>query len=189
MKNLTIAFVLSFFVVAPSFAADDNWYSGITLGRSKTSVPLGGVLTRSSDNVFGVLLGYKLDKNIDVEAFYTIAGKSAGYDIGSTQRYSAYTDSIGIVGVGTLPMTKAFSLYGKFGHAATNTTVASSGAGGFEGQTRGRMTFGLGLKYDVSPDVGVRFGCDRYGAAMINATGDQIKFNAHVCSLGVLHKM
>lgn len=197
MKKLTVAVLLSSFVAAPAFAADTSWYGGINVGRSKTSVPLGTVLARSGDNVFGALVGYKLDKNLSAEVFYTSAGKSAWYDSGNTQRSSAYTDAAGIVGVGMLPLSDTFSLYGKLGYASTNTTLACTviatgvdcAANGPKGDTRGRATFGFGLKFDASPDVGVRFGCDRYGAAITSAIGDKIKFNSHICSVGALFKL
>jgi opacity protein-like surface antigen len=83
-----------------------------------------------------------------------------------------------------MPMSDTLSLYGKLGYASTKTSISGGGA---TGATRGAATYGLGLQYNVSPAVGIRFGWDRYGAA-VNSGGVKSNFNANVVGVGAVMK-
>lgn len=196
MKKIAIAALLSAVVAAPAFAADNGFYAGVTLGRSSTSAATGAVLSKSSDTVFGILGGYQFTKNWGAEAFYTGAGKWTGQDTAGLANFSGKTDTWGIVGTGTLPLSDAFSLYGKLGYASTKTTLsctviiggAACGAAGATNATRGAATYGLGAIYNVTPAVGIRLGWDRYGAAVTSPNGAKNNYNANVYSLGATYK-
>ena len=199
MKKIAIAALLSAVVAAPAFAADNGFYIGADLGRSSTSAAAGAVLTKSSDTVFGVLAGYQFTKNWGAEAFYTGAGKWTAQDTAGLANVNGKADTWGVVGTGTLPLSDAFSLYGKLGYASTKTTVSCSviiggaacGNAGPSNATRGAATYGLGAIYNVTPAVGIRFGWDRYGAAVtnsVNGGGAKNNYNANVYSLAATYK-
>ncbi len=197
MKKIAIAALLSAITAAPAFAADEGFYAGVTLGRSSTSAAAGAVLTKSTDTVLGVLGGYQLTKNWGAEAFYTGAGKWAVVNaVPATATASGKADAWGINAVGTLPLSDAFSLYGKLGYASTKTTLSCSviatgaacGALGPTGATRGAATYGLGGTYNVTPAIGIRFGWDRYGAAVTNTAGAKSNYNSNVYSLAGVFK-
>ncbi len=183
MKKITAALLLSAAVAAPAFAADNGFYAGVTLGRSSVGTPAVAVIgasTKSTDTVFGALVGYQINRNVGVEAQFAGAGKFA------TASTSAKADTFGANVVGTLPVSNAFGLYGKLGYASTKSSVSSTVAG-VAGATRGAATYGLGGVYNATPAVGIRFGWDRYGAAIASAGAKQ-NYNSNVYSLGAVFK-
>ena len=189
MKKIAIAALLSAVVAAPAFAADNGFYAGVTVGGSKTSNPYPGMaMTKSSDTVAGVLAGYQFTKNWGAEVFYTGAGKFSATSGGITG--SGKADVYGIVGTGTLPLSDAFSLYGKLGYARAKTTTSIPAGFALTGATRAAATYGLGAIYNLTPAVGIRLGWDRYAAATQSgvALGAKDNFNADVYSLGATYK-
>lgn len=193
MKKIAAVLLLSAAVAAPAFAADNGFYAGVTLGRSRTNTLVSGAtMTKSNDTVGGVLAGYQFTRNWGAEAFYTGAGKySATGNVGAmTLTGSGKADSFGAVAVGTVPLSDAFSLYGKLGVARTKTSAIGTivGLGSISiGATRSTATYGLGGQYNATPAVGVRFGWDRYGATH-DVVGTKFDFNTNVYSLGAVFK-
>lgn len=183
MKKIAIATLLSAFIAAPAFAADDGFYVGVGLGRSSVGIPTVaaiGAAIKSTDTVFGAQAGYQFNKHIAVEAQYSGAGKF------TTTNTSAKADTFALSAVGTLPVSDSFSLYGKLGYGSTKSSVSSTAAG-VTGATRGTATYGLGMQYNATPGIGVRFGWDRYGAAITSAGAKQ-NYNSNVYSLGAVFK-
>lgn len=190
MKKIAAAVLLSAFVAAPAFAADNGFYAGVDLGRSSTGALTGVNMTKSTDTVLGVLGGYQFTKNWGAEAFYTGAGKWTGTGSISGAAASGKVDAWGLVGVGTLPLSDAFSLYGKLGYANAKNSASAVLAGVTTNisSTRGAATYGLGGIYNVNQSVGIRFGWDRYGAAYTAGNGVKYNFNSNVYSLGGVFK-
>ena len=190
MKKIAIAALLSAAVAAPAFAADNGFYVGVDVGRSSTGNPYPGIpMTKSSDTVGGIFAGYQFTKNWGAEVFYTGAGKFAATSAtGITGNGKA--DVWGLVGTGTLPLSDAFSLYGKLGYASAKTTTSIPAGFALTGATRGAATYGLGAVYNVTPAVGIRLGWDRYAAATQSGTvlGAKDNFNVNVYSLGATYK-
>ena len=182
--------IISMGVVAGAalFAASaqaEGWYVGADAGRSSTGTIYPGLnMTKSTDTVGGVFLGYQFNRNWGVEGFYSGAGKFSA--VGGATSVSGKTDVYGLDLIGTLPLADAFSLYGRLGYANAKTSASSSPAG-YSGSNRGAATYGLGGEYDVTPQVGVRLGWDRYGADVSNA-GVTNNFNINVWSVGILYK-
>lgn len=190
MKKIALATLLSAIVAAPAFASDEGFYAGVTLGQSRTSNPYNGnfAMSKSTDTVAGILGGYQFTKNWGAEVFYTGAGKFSAVSGGITG--SGKADTWGIVGTGTLPLSDAFSLYGKLGYASTKTTTSIPAGFALTGATRAAATYGLGGTYNVNPSVGIRFGWDRYAGATQNGVtlGAKDNFNSDVYSLGAVVK-
>lgn len=188
MKKIAVVLLFSTVVVAPAFAADNGLYAGVTLGRSKTGNPYPGTsMTKSTDTVMGVLGGYQFTRNFGAEVFFTGAGKFAATGGGGSG--SGKTDVWGIDAVGTLPLSDAFSLYGKLGYASAKTS-ASSVPAGLTGATRSAATYGLGGVYNLNQSIGIRLGWDHYAAATAggNVAGAKDNFNSDVYSLGAVFK-
>ena len=156
MKKILAAALLSV-AAAPAFAADTGFYVGVDVGRSSTGGIAGVALSQSTDTVGGVLAGYQVNKNFAVEAFFTGAGKFAG--TGGGRAITGKADVWGADAVGLLPLSDAFSLYGKLGYASTKTS-ASSVPAGLADATRNAVTYGVGAQYNVTPAIGVRLGWD-----------------------------
>ena len=189
MKKIAVAFLLSSVITVPVFAASNGFYAGVTVGQARAdSYASSASLSKSTDTVASILAGYQFNKNLGIEAFYGGAGKFTGTNtVGTTG--SGKADVFGVDVVGTLPLTDAFSLYGKLGYASSKTTASSSN-GIMTGATRSAATYGLGLQYDVSSAVGIRAGWDRYGNAVANgsAIGSKDNFNSNVYSVGAVFR-
>ncbi len=186
MKKIAATLLLSSAVAAPAFAADEGFYAGVTLGTARTSNPFANAtLTKSSDTVFGVLGGYQFTKNWGAEAFYTTAGKFNA--VAGANTATGKSNAWGAAAVGTLPLSDAFSLYGKLGYANVKTS-ASSTLGDVTGATRNDVTVGLGGIYNVNQSVGIRFGWDRYGASVSTALSGKGKHYVDTYTVGAVFK-
>lgn len=179
MKKIAIAALLSSFVAAPAFAADNGFYAGVSLGQARTNVPGAfGASTKSNDTVYGILAGYQFDKNWAAEAEYTGVGKY------TTATVSGKADAFAIAAVGTLPMSDTFSLYGKLGVAQ----VSGKASGGTASNAnRTSATYGLGVQYNATQAIGIRFGWDRFGAAA-NSGGATQNYNSNLWRVAAVFK-
>jgi len=182
MKKIAAVVLLSAVVAAPAFAADSGVYAGITMGNGKPNVtPSVAALSKSSEFIYGGLVGYKYNKNLAAEVQFTGVGKATDV-AGNTVKGDAFSVSA----VGFLPLSDSFDLYGKLGFASTKTT--SSAAATSLGATRSGVTYGLGAQYNVNQNLGVRFGWDRYGIATANAVGVKSNANANVMTVAAVYK-
>lgn len=186
MKKIAAALLLTSAVAAPAFADDNGFYAGVTLGQARMgNIAANTVMTKSTNSVYGGLVGYQFTKNWGVEAQFTGAGKYQATT--GAINLSGKADTFAVAATGTLPMSDTFSLYGKLGVGSTKTTVASIPVSNASGATRTAVTVGLGVQYNVTPAVGIRAGWDRYGAA-INVGAGKNNFNSDVYSVGVVVK-
>ena len=193
MKKIAAVALLSAVVATPAVAADSGFYAGVTVGQSRISAPANIVLSKSTDTAAGVLLGTQIDKNWGVELFYTNVGKFSGTNLAGTAIGSGKGDAWGVDVVGTLPLSDVFSLYGKLGIASVKTRASGYmiGTGApttLSGASRTTASYGLGLKYNVTPMFALRLGWDRYAAAVSGASfaGSKDKFNTNVWTVGAL---
>lgn len=177
MKKTLAAALLSAAVATPAFA-DGGFYIGGTLGRAATS-NFGAPLTKSSDTVYGGLVGYQFNPNFGVEAQYTGAGKFA------TATMSGKSDIFTVDAVGTLPLADNFALYGKLGIGSSKSKIYDATLT-YQGTSRTAATYGLGVQYNATPQVGIRFGWDRYGSAVTSA-GAKTNFNSNVWAAGIVY--
>lgn len=182
MKKIAAVVLLSAVVAAPAFAADEGFYAGVTLGNGKPNVTpvTGNALSKSSEFIYGGLVGYQYNKNLAVEAQFTGAGKATDV-AGNTTKADAFS----LTAVGLLPLNDSFELLGKLGVASAKTT--SSGLATNVGTNRTGLTYGIGAQYNVTPNLGLRLVWDRYGVATTNA-GIKTNANANVMTVGAVYK-
>ncbi|MDD4929652.1 MAG: outer membrane beta-barrel protein [Gallionella sp.] len=194
MKRIIAGFFVAATCVSGAALADDSGlYAGLTLGRSNTGTLAAGVaMMKTTDTVLGVLGGYQFTKNWGAEAFYTGVGRWTAQDPAGGATASGKADAWGVNAVGTLPLSDAFSLYGKLGYANTKTRATGvMGALATDlSANRSAATYGLGGVYNASQAVGVRLGWDHFGAATSNLTTPGVKdnYNANIYSLGAVFK-
>ena len=177
MKKAIAVALLSIATTAPAFA-DSGLYIGGTLGRASTK-NFGPALTSSSASVYGGIIGYQVNQNFGIEAQYTGAGKF------STATMSGKSDILTIDAVGSMPVSDSFSIYGKIGMGSSKTKVSDTTAT-YQNASRTAVTYGLGVQYAATPNVGIRFGWDRYGSAVNNA-GVKTNFNSNVLAAGLVY--
>ncbi|NNM82999.1 MAG: porin family protein [Burkholderiales bacterium] len=177
-KTLAVA-LLTTIAASPAFAAE-GFYVGGTLGSARISNFGATPLTKSSDTVYGGLLGYQINQNFGVEASFTGIGRF------NTALISGKGDAFTIAAIGMLPVANGFSLYGKLGMASSKTKVSDPTLT-VQGASRTAATYGIGVQYAATPNIGVRFGIDRYGAAVKSNTGVNTNFNSNVWAAGVTY--
>jgi OOP family OmpA-OmpF porin len=164
MKRAVIAVLLSTFVVAPAIAADTGFYVGAKFG----SVNYGyDNVSNNSQAGYGFLAGYTVNDYFAVEAEFNRLG---GFDSTSG---TIKGRSFGFSGVGSLPLSPEFSLFGKMGIASS--TLDDTAKPGYTGNftyTNTGLTIGFGGKFNVGNDAGILFGYDSYpvGDASITTT-------------------
>lgn len=170
MKKSSLALLSAAALALPAFAqtgprsALSSVYVGADVGQAKYKD--GCRFTPGcddNDTSWGLFAGYQFNRYLGAEIGY--------HDLGSISGPGATIDgqALELVGVGSVPLTTAFSVYGKLG--------------GYRGEAKGLgisetnndWTYGLGVQYDVTPNIGVRGEWQRYadlGGGGFNATTD-----------------
>lgn len=174
-------------VMNSAIAAEDDpgFYIGANIGQSKAKIDdariasrlLGSGLTTTSiadndtDTAYKIFGGYKLNKNIALEAGifnlgqfgYTATTVPAG-----TLNGNVNLDGVNLDVVGMLPITEKFSGFGRLGwsYAEARGTFTTSGAvAPTDTNPNKRFTnykAGLGLQYDFNEALGLRGEWERY---------------------------
>lgn len=181
LKKSTAASLLLIGVSATAFAADDGFYAGISVGNGKPNITSKTSLSKNSSFIYGGIVGYQFNKNFATEGQYTGVGQ-----VTDTAGNTAKGDALSVSAVGILPLNESFNLYGKLGVASTKTTT-SAGYSAL-GTNRTALTYGVGVQYSATTNVGVRLGWDRYGIATASATGTKTNFNADVLNVSATYK-
>ncbi len=181
MMKKIVAVVMLTVVAAPAFAADEGFYAGVTLGSAKPNVaPSAQALSKTSNFIYGGLLGYQYNKNLATEIGYGGVGKATDV-AGNTVK----GDALSLTAVGMLPLTDSFELLGKLGVSSTKTT--STGLATNLGASRTGLAYGIGAQFNVSDNLGLRLGYDRYPVATMIA-GVKANANANVMTVGAVYK-
>jgi len=155
MKNIfMLIVVLSTFATTSAMAADTNLYLGAKFG----SVSYGyDNVSNNSQAGYGLIAGFSLNRVFSVEAEYN---KLGGFD---SSTGTVKGRSFGFSGIGSLPFSQEFSLFGKMG--ITTTTLEDTAKPGFTGNftyTNTSLAIGFGGQFNVGEAVGFRFGFDFY---------------------------
>lgn len=206
LSTLAAALALA---LAGAAHAQTPWYGGLALGQSKaTNISEGEVndLLRTSgytnaatsadktDNTYRVTLGYRFSPYIAAEALYTDIGQFGtrstvtGGSVNADYKSSGY----GIGLVLTAPVTQGFSLFARAGVLRTKTEADFSSSGVVSlGFTHGSSTrtgehFGLGMQYDISKEVALRFEAERFNKLGDDSTGGELKADAY--TIGAIYR-
>lgn len=176
---------------ATALAQDGRPYLGLALGQSQADIDCTGTTScDDSDTAWKVFGGFQFNRHFALEAGYANLGEvtaavPAGGGIPAAD-VAIEATAFELVGVGVLPLAERFSVYGKLGVYMADTEVRVSFAG-LGSVTRSDdntgLTFGLGLRYDVTPSLGVRAEWQRYSDVSADAFGES---DLDLISLGVL---
>lgn len=186
MKNLIVALLLVL-VASPAIAArsydaydrkshskssgKSKVYIGVSGGQNKVNEPT--ILNTSTG--YSVFAGYSFNDYIATELAYTNFGKLVVVTDVTTLNSSAGSLSL----VGSLPLGKYVSLFGKAGYASTTTeyttlTVVSPS------ETQSGATYGAGIQFNMGQTVAIRLGYDRYKIMLGTITYDSNFTNAGI---------
>jgi OmpA-OmpF porin, OOP family len=193
LKKTTIAALVAVSGVALSseaFAqakpADTGFYIGASIGQSSSSdgcsdLPA-GVSCDDKDTAWKILGGYQINQNFAVEIGYTDLGKveASGFGINASVETTAWE----LVGIGSFPINNQFSIYGKLGFYRAESEGRSN-IGVSADDTNNDLTYGLGVRYNFTRNLGVRGEWQRYSKVGGDAIGES---DVDVLSVGVIYK-
>ncbi|HEY7238828.1 MAG TPA: porin family protein [Burkholderiales bacterium] len=142
--------------------SDAGWYAGASLGRAD--------LGPDKDTAIKIFGGYQINRSFAAEFGYTDLGDVT---VGNN---SVNASAWELTGLGKFPLGNQFYIYGLAGLAKVKSESTVSGLRVSDDSTE--LTFGFGLQYDFSPQVGARLQWQRYD------TSDEID----VVSVGVVYR-
>jgi OOP family OmpA-OmpF porin len=158
-----------------------GFYVGASIGQSK--IKIDGDDFDANDTGFKVFGGYNFNRYFAVEATYFDGGKpDQSFRVGNTTaRFEVAPDGLNLSAVGRLPITDAFSLFGKLGFASYDVKVR----GRVDNQT---IVSGKDSDEDLSYGLGGSF---HFGAFELRAEYEGIDIsdgNFSFLSLGGVYK-
>ena len=177
----------------PAYAQDAGFYIGGAFGQSKTKndaapfTALGATVTKNDERntMFRLFGGYDVNKHLGIEAAYVDLGAFGVSGTIGGAPFTAFGDITGlsVSGVGTLPLSEKFSVFGSVGVffskvKASASVAAVAGAARDSGTD---LTAGVGIKYALSKNIAARLEVNRYGlddngSAVTYSMGLQYKF-------------
>jgi OmpA-OmpF porin, OOP family len=147
---------------------DSGWYVGGNIGLADVDE------AGDDDMSFKILGGYQINRNWGVELGYSDFGKVS--TLGQTFTGTAWE----LVGVGTLPINDKFSVFGKLGFAMGEGEESGPLGSGSEDSTE--LTYGIGVKYNLTPAFGITAEYQMYPDFANGAT------DISVMSIGVIYR-
>lgn len=181
---------------------NSGWYVGASAGRAyyglSPSIVLDSDASGASQQFF---VGYRFNRNFSVEGAYVDLGEArrvlgwppgiAGIcvidaispcngNLRETTAATAYT----VAAVGTIPITDRFGIFGKLGIANIEVTrIESQYVSQHSGDKRTRPTYGVGIRYNLTPSLGLRGEWER--VTRIFSAGSALQANVQAYSVGV----
>jgi len=168
-----------------------NLYLGASIGQSSAKdfcdgLSGSGVNCDDKDTAWRLFGGYQFHPNIAVELGYSDLGKAKAS--GGGAEVSDEATAWDLTAVGSWPLANQFSIYGRFGfyHSEVTSKASLSGFGsGSEDKSTTDITFGIGARFDMTRNLGIRGEWQRYND-MKDAFDS--KSNVDVFSIGVLYR-
>ena len=178
-------------LVMSTVAGAQGFYAGAHIGQTTVDefcdgVGGPGVSCEDSDTAFKLLGGAQLNQNFAVELAYINFGEIRLSGPGGT--ISAESSGFEIVGLGMLPVAERLSVYGKLGLYRAETEAAVNVPGVLVGnldESNNDLTFGFGVRFDVTKQVAVRAEWQRYSDVGGGEIGEA---DIDVISIGALFR-
>jgi len=173
-------------------AQDAGFYFGGAAGQAKTDIDrapftaLGAIVTESDErnSMFRIFGGYDINKHLAIEASYVDLGAFGVSGTIGALPFNAFGDVTGysLSGVGTLPLSERFSLFGSVGlfYSKVKAQASVAAVAGAARDSDSDITAGIGIKYGLSKNWAARLEATHYG---LGDNGD-----AHSYSLGLQYK-
>jgi OOP family OmpA-OmpF porin len=189
------AAVAAVFALSTTAAHAENWYVLGAIGQSKISdMDIPGV--DDTDTSWKLQLGYKVNEYFAIEGGYVDLGKVSGSplldtDLGTFPANVSFgADAWNLDAVGIIPLSDAFSLFGKVGVAVSSADASISvpavpGASGSISENKTGLNYGVGVNWDVSSDWALRAEYEIFNKI---GGGDLGESDINVLSVGVAFK-
>ena len=170
---------------------DSGWFIGGSVGQTKSGLDCTGLSCDDSDTGYRIFGGYKINKHFAVELGYADLGKTTFTGtipiIGAVSGNASAT-AWDLVAVGILPIGEKFSVFGKLGFYKGDGDFSVSGAGSSSDSTTD-MTYGIGVQYDFTKNLGIRGEWQQYkSVGFANTGGQTLEGDVDLISIGVVWK-
>lgn len=139
----------------------------------------------TTDAAYRLKLGYKYSRFLTVESEYVDFGNNAGSVFANPANLSSAfrTSGFGVDTIATVPIWRQFSFYGRLGAYTGSRNIYFSNPASLLGDnTRTRVRYGLGVRYDFTKAVGIRAELERYAPPGAVFSGES---EADLFSVGV----
>jgi OOP family OmpA-OmpF porin len=181
---------LAFSAPAAFAQAQNSWYAGASIGQFDTALDCAGTTScDTKDTSWRIFGGYQVNRNFAIELGYNAGGEATASvpAIGPIppSRVTIEATAWDLSAIGILPFSDRFSAFGRIGlyRADTDVNIDFSGLPFSESDSNTDLTFGIGVRYDFTQNVGARLEWQRYSdvSAGVFDEGD-----VDVLSLGVV---
>ncbi len=122
-----------------------------------------------------------INKNWDAEIGYTHFGTVNS--IGISQQKSLKTQTIYAAGIGKLPITEAFSLFGKAGAAFNYSNLSSQGSSTEYNKAIAELLLGAGFSYQFTKQLAATIDYTHFGKGKV--ANNSAEFKLDQVSFGV----
>jgi OOP family OmpA-OmpF porin len=163
----------------------DGWYGGGTVGRSMQKIGSSGLdsafgaqglvssstMDSSGKTSYSLFVGNRLNEFFAVEGGYVNLGRfgyTSAVTLPAADTVSGHFQARGIdfAALGYFPISRRFSAYLKFGMAYLDARLdaSSTGAVTVDGGHKRNLNplFGTGISYDITRNISLRAGWDRF---------------------------
>lgn len=150
----------------------------------------------NSDKAYRIGVGYRVAPSFALELYYADVGSYGSQSVASITPTSGRIDisaayqsaGVGIDAVFGAPIAQGLSVFGRVGvlRAKTEGTFSLTGSPSFRipngSVSKTGNVVGMGLKYDISKQLGLAFEAQRYAKLGDDSTGGELRVNVY--SLG-----
>lgn len=166
-KSVIAALGLSaaaFALPAAAQTSMSKFYAGATLGQSTAKDACNdlagtGISCDDSDTAFKIFGGYQINRNFAAELGYADLGKVKAEALGLTEEVKSTAWDLSLIG--SYPINEQFSVFGRLGFYMAD--VKDDTNFGFSASnSNSDLTYGLGARYDVTQNLGLRAEWQRY---------------------------
>ncbi len=166
MKKSLFAALFAAALVVPFAAQAEGSYVKLAVGQSNYS-DISPVVPDLKPTGVLLGLGYSFDKTWDMELGYIHFGDGKHSETvgGTTSSLKMKTQSIYLAGIGNLPVTDAFSVFGKLGLAVnqSKSTDTLGSAVSKDDNTKVQGLIGAGLSYQFTKELAAQIDYTYFG--------------------------
>ncbi|MDP3702414.1 MAG: porin family protein [Hylemonella sp.] len=165
MKRIIAIALLSAAIASPALAQqrESHWYGALdagTLNMQNSPYASPGSMTISG--------GYRMNRNLALEAGVTAIGDSTLYGSGTSR--TARQGDIRFLAVGILPVSQNIELFGKAGIGFHSARITNNLNGSYNQYTTGNAILGFGGQFNFNTRFGLRLQYEHLGKSKATDT-------------------